>query len=253
MNCAHALRMLDACVDDELDATTAAEVSAHVSTCPACANALVERQNLSMMLKAPALRHASPRGLRDEIVRDIGRTESPRAQLSAPRWWQALVFGATTAVAGVVGGWWLAQSPVTDSLPELAVGRHVESLTTSGPRIDVPSSDRHVIRPWFQGRAEFAPRVRDISAQGFELVGARLDRVGNRQAIVVVYRLREHIIDVYSWRKSQRSALGDRGATSKAIRGFNVVGWDDDDLEMFVVSDADTVETQRFVDAFRES
>ena len=95
------------------------------------------------------------------------------------------------------------------------------------PRIDVPSSDRLVIRPWFQGRAEFSPRVRDISAGGFELVGARLDRIGTHQAIVVVYRLREHVIDVYSWRKSRRSAPGDRGATSKTIRGFNVVGWDE--------------------------
>ena len=84
---------------------------------------------------------------------------------------------------GALGGWWLAQPHLLETYPELVVARHVASLTPTGPRIDVASSDRHEVRPWFQGRLEFAPMVRDLSAQGFDLLGARVERVGDRQAV----------------------------------------------------------------------
>ena len=110
------------------------------------------------------------------------------------------------------------------------------------------SSDRHVVRPWFQGRLEFAPMVRDLSAQGFDLLGARLDRVGDRQAVAVVYRLHSHIINVFSWRATGDSADTEREAT---IRGFHVVTWRDRDMDFAVVSDTDSAELQRFVAAYR--
>jgi anti-sigma factor RsiW len=112
----------------------------------------------------------------------------------------------------------------------------------------VASSDRHEVRPWFQGRLEFAPMVRDLSAQGFDLLGARVERVGDRQAVAVVYRLRKHIINVFSWR-----GPGDVAGTAKeaTIRGFNVVTWTDRDLDFAAVSDTDTAELKRFTDAYR--
>ena len=90
--------------------------------------------------------------------------------------------------------------------------------------------------------------VRDLSPQGFELLGARVDRLGDRQAIAVVYRLHHHVIDVFSWRGNRDFPAAGREAT---IRGFNVVVWSDRDMDYAVVSDTDSAELQRFTAAYR--
>jgi anti-sigma factor RsiW len=248
MNCALALRMLDAYVDGELDAATTAETAEHVASCAACAEVHGQRVALCSTLRMTSLRHAAPPGLRQAILRDIEGTASPEPRSRALHWWQMLVVGGSTAVLGALGGWWLAQPRVLETLPEFAVAQHVASLTPAGPRIDIASSDRHVVRPWFQGRLEFAPMVRDLSAQGFDLVGARLDRLGDRQAVAVVYRLHSHVINVFSWRGRGDPARPEREAT---VRGFNVIVWSDRDMEFAAVSDTDSAELKRFTAAYR--
>lgn len=248
MNCALALRMLDAYVDGELDATTAAEMAKHLASCPACAALHDQRNAMRTALRTTSLRHVAPPGLRQSILRGIERAERPGSASRSPRWWQALALGASTAVFGAFAGWWLAQPRALETLPELAVAQHVASLTLAGPRIDVASSDRHVVRPWFQGRLEFAPMVRDLSAQGFDLLGARVDHLGNRQSVAVVYRLHGHVINVFSWRGRADSAEPEREAT---IRGFNVILWGDRDMAYAAVSDTDSAELKRFTAAYR--
>jgi anti-sigma factor (TIGR02949 family) len=248
MNCALALRMLEAYVDDELDATTAAEMEVHLASCPACTELHGKRAAMKAALRATSLQNVAPAGLRKSILRGIERLEQSGTPSRSLRWWQALVLGSSTAVLGAIGGWWLAQPWAPETLPEVAVSRHVASLTPAGPRIDVASSDRHVVRPWFQGRLEFAPMVRDLSAQGFDLLGARLDRVGDKQAVAIVYRLHSHVINVFSWRASRNSAESEREAT---VRGFHVVTWRDRDMEFAAVSDTDSTELKRFTVAYR--
>jgi anti-sigma factor RsiW len=248
MNCALALRMLDACVDGELDAATAAEMAQHLASCPACTGRHRQREALRSAVPGAALRHVAPPGLRKAILREIEIGERPATASRSLRWWQALALGATTAVVSAIGGWWLAQPSLPETLPESIVARHVASLSPAGPRVDVASSDRHVVRPWFQGRLEFAPMVRDLSGQGFELLGARQDRVGNREAVAVVYRLHNHVINVFSWRRSGDTAQTERSAT---IRGFNCMSWSDLDLEFAAVSDTDGAELKRFIAAYR--
>lgn len=248
MNCALALRMLDAYVDDEVDAATAAEMKGHLASCPACAGLHGQRVAMRTALRAAPLRHDAPPGLRKSILRGIDRSMEPESRPWPVRWWQALALGVSTAVMGALGGWWLAQPHLPAAFPEFAVARHVASLTPAGPRVDVASSDRHEVRPWFQGRLEFAPMVRDLSAQGFDLLGARVDRIGDRQAVAVVYRLHSHIINVFSWRGSADVAVTAREAT---IRGFHVVTWSDRDMEFAAVSDTDSAELKRFTEAYR--
>jgi anti-sigma factor RsiW len=248
MNCTLALRMLDAYVDDELDAATAAELAKHLASCPACTELHQRRVTMRSAVRAAAPRHVAPPGLRKSILRGIENSEGSATASRSFRWWQALVLGASTAVLGALGGWWLAQPSVLETLPETIVARHVASLSPAGPRIDVASSDRHIVRPWFQGRLEFAPMVRDLSGEGFDLLGARLDRVGNREAVAVVYRLHNHIINVFSWRRSGDLATTEREAT---IRGFNCIGWSDGDMAFAAVSDTDSAELKRFTAAYR--
>ncbi len=248
MNCALAVRMLDAYIDDELDAATAAEMTDHVASCPACARLHAQRVAMRSALRSTSLRYAAPAGLRKSIQNQIEKSERQKTPVHSMRWWQALTLAGATAVFGMWGGWWLAQPLAPEALPELAVARHVASLGPAGPRIDVASSDRHVVRPWFQGRAEFAPMVRDLSGQGFELVGARLDQIADQQAVAIVYRLHSHIINVFCWRGRGNVNEGEREGT---IRGFNVAIWSAGDLNLAAVSDTDSSELKRFVAAFR--
>ncbi len=248
MNCALALRMLDAYVDDELDTVTAAEMVEHLASCPACTALYGQRMAMRTAMRAASLREAAPNGLKKAILRDLERARQPPAPRPTVQWWQALLLGASTAVMGAIGGWWLAQPRLLETYPEQVVARHVASLTPTGPRIDVASSDRHEVRPWFQGRLEFAPMVRDLSAHGFDLLGARVERVGDRQAVAVVYRLHNHIINVFSWRGPGDVAGAAKEAT---IRGFHVVTWSDGDLDFAAVSDTDSAELRRFAEAYR--
>ena len=248
MNCALALRMLDGYIDDELDAATAAEMVGHLARVPRARGCTGNASRMRTALRAASLREVAPPGLRKSIVREIEKSAQPRHPPRTVRWWQALALGASTAVMGALGGWWLAQPRLLETFPEFAVARHVASLTPAGPRIDVASSDRHEVRPWFQGRLEFAPMVRDLSAQGFDLLGARVDRVGDRQAVAVVYRLHNHIINVFSWRGTGDVA---HTATEATIRGFHVVTWSDRDMEFAAVSDTDSAELRRFIAAYR--
>lgn len=248
MNCAQALRMLDAFVDGELDAATASEFAAHIATCAACASLHGQRIALRTALRVPALRDAAPKALRADILRHMEREATARPRSRIERGWQVLLLAGACAMAGAFGGWWIAQPPGPELMPEIAVARHVASLHPQGPRIDVASSDRHTVRPWFQGRLDFAPDVRDVSADGFELVGGRIERLAASPAAAIVYRLRNHTIEVFSWRAPAAGRSDERAAT---IRGFNVATWNEGDLAYAVVSDMDHVEMARFVAAFR--
>jgi anti-sigma factor (TIGR02949 family) len=248
MNCALALRMLNAYVDDEVDAATAAEMAEHLAGCSACRRVHEQRLALRQALRTHLPRETAPPDLRKGILRALDALGHPTRPARASRWWQTALVGASTAIAGALGGWWLAQPQSFESLPQYAVAQHVAALSPEGPRIDIASSDRHVVRPWFQGRLEFAPMVKDLSAQGFDLVGARLDRLGDRQAVAVVYRLRRHVVDVFSWRGTPAHPAPEG---ESVIRGFNVVTWSDGDLDFAVVSDADRTELDRFTAAYR--
>src|SRR5438552_6719941 len=128
MNCALALRMLDAYLDDELDAVTATEMAGHLAACPACAALHGQRVAMRTALRAASLREVAPPGLKKSIVREIEKSVQPRSGPRTVRWWQALALGASTAVMGALGGWWLAQPRLLETFPEYAVASHVASL-----------------------------------------------------------------------------------------------------------------------------
>jgi anti-sigma factor RsiW len=240
--------MLDACIDDELDAATAGQVAEHLASCPTCAGLRDQRVAMRSALRTNGLRHAAPPALLTTILRRIQQSEQPAARGQLLHWWQALVLAGSTAVFGALGGWWLAQPRALETVPEYAVTRHVASLAPAGPRIDVASSDRHLVRPWFQGRLDFSPPVRDLSAEGFVLAGARLDHVGGQPAAAVVYRLRGHVINVFSWRVLGNQSEPEREAT---VRGFHVATWSGGDINFAAVSDMDSAELLRFAAAYR--
>ena len=161
-------------------------------------------------------------------------------------WWQALLLAGATGALAVLATAFVLTGPgredAATSLREQLVARHVAALA-SNHLIDVASSDRHVVKPWFQGKVDFAPQVRDLSSQDFALEGARLDQVGGRTAVAVVYRLREHPINLFVWR---RADARDAALDLAIVRGFSVAAWSVGGLDYAAVSDADAGELRRF-------
>jgi len=129
--------------------------------------------------------------------------------------------------------------------PELLVSSHMRALMASQP-VEVASSDRHTVKPWFNGKLPQSPRVIDLAAQGFRLAGGRIDVISLTPAPTLVYRARQHVISLTALPVSLRS----RGPI-RPIDGYNVVEWTDGTLAYWAVSDLAAPELENFAKAFR--
>jgi anti-sigma factor RsiW len=132
------------------------------------------------------------------------------------------------------------------SLADALVSAHVRALM-KGPLVEVPSSDRHTVKPWFAGRVDFAPKVKDLAAQGFPLAGGRVDGVSGRPAAVLAYRHGPHEIDVFVW----VAAAPSPAVTTGMARGYHVARWTEGDLGYAAVSDMDEDELLAFAELVR--
>jgi anti-sigma factor RsiW len=164
--------------------------------------------------------------------------------------WRAMA--ASIALAAMVssGGTWLAlHQPAADPYVEAAIAGHMRALMAPQP-VDVPSSDRHTVKPWFNGRIPQAPRVVDLAQDGFPLVGGRIDVV-ERQAIpTLVYRHRQHLISLTA---TPNPKPGWAARKARTVQGYNLVGWIADGTAYWAVSDLGLGDLEEFARLFRET
>ena len=249
MNCARLNQVLDAWLDGELDHETSADLRRHVSACPSCSALESQRAALTRTLRgAIPYYRASPR-LRSRIAHALEQREPQRALARGPTWWQAAGLAACVALLSALLTYWGTKPAAEDPLREQIVASHVASLAEPQRLIAVDSTERHVVKPWFQGKVDFAPTVKDLSGQGFVLLGARVDHVGDRQAAaVVVYRIRSHVINLFIWRSGADRATLDEMRS----RGFSIATWTEDGLRYSAISDVDPRDLRRFATLVRE-
>jgi anti-sigma factor RsiW len=240
MICVEAEPLLGACLDGELDARTAFSIEAHLSACDKCSAQYRKLELLHEELSAPGLDWSEGADLRP-LRAAIMRRTSP-----AKSWWKpSLVAAAAAALAiALVVPTLLPRKGV--SLDRQIVDNHVRSLM-GGHLLDVPSSDRHTVKPWFQGKLPFAPVTPDLSAEGFVLTGGRLDVIAGRPAAAIVYQSKNHIINV--WMAS--APAGEQKPTASELDGYHVLQWRKDGLEFWVASDLNLPELSKFADLIR--
>ena len=237
--------MLHAYFDGELDAANTQTFEAHLKTCAGCSEALGELQGLRERFSAPELRERAPPALRSRIEAMIdAETVSPRRRsLALLPWGLSGGFGAMAAAFAM-----MALLPSTGALEEQLVADHVRS-TFGAHLVDVGTSDRHTVKPWFNGKVDFAPPVVELADAGYPLIGGRLDYLDRRTVAALVYRRNKHVINVFVWPEDstlRRPALG------RTHEGYSVTHWTARGLQFWAVSDVDPGDLEAFARLFAE-
>ena len=199
MSCDYARTVLHGYLDGELDTTRAAEFERHLEACKECANSLEAGESLRSSLQRSELYECAPASLRKKVRADLDEAtmRPPALQIFAWRW--LAVAAAILIVASVSWYVWPRASTGAASAPFTAaemIDAHIRSLQP-GHLTDVASTDQHTVKPWFAGKLDFAPPVKDFSEEGFPLVGGRLDVLAGRNVAAIVYTRRKHIIYVF--------------------------------------------------------
>jgi anti-sigma factor (TIGR02949 family) len=190
MNCETSLPLLETYLDNELDRADAREVEAHLDTCESCRHALSKLDDVRRALRDSALQYTAPPGLRERIA------STPLSEtVRRPRW---LSYAAACALAFFAGGisMQLWNAPQRGGIAHDVFASHWRALAATSP-IDVVSSDRHTVKPWFAGKVAQTPVVQDFADHGFPLAGGRIDYVGDTRVPVLVYKHGQHVIDVF--------------------------------------------------------
>ncbi|WP_199229625.1 zf-HC2 domain-containing protein [Azospirillum sp. TSO22-1] len=266
MNCQETRHLIDASIDGELDLTTQMALDAHLAGCAACRAMHAGRASLVRRLRAGAERFDMPDALRSRLLATRpGAPAEPAAP--APPWrrpWRWPWSDATVADQGprrtsgpawALGGLSLASAAAAmvltllvvspdhrNQLAEELVAAHVRSLMAEH-LTDIPSSDRHTVKPWFNGRVDVSPPVPDLAEQGFPLAGGRLDYVGGRPVAALVYRRNRHVINLFAWSEPATTP----GAVRLTERhGYALLHWGQPGLAVWAVSDLNRSELEDF-------
>jgi anti-sigma factor RsiW len=235
--CAEMRLKLQADHDGELTSGDAASIAAHILDCPGCAAVQTQLAALSTRLRTETSYHAAPARLREAIHARI----APAAPVLRPRFGRRMSFGAGFALAACLalamvlprGG-----NELTDSI----VASHIRAMQP-GHLMDVASTDQHTVKPWFDGRLDFAPPVKDFAAEGFPLTGARLDYLAGRTVAALTYRRDKHIIDLYVWPGAASLAAAFQDGSHN---GYNVEHWTHDGMVFWAVSDVEAAQLAAF-------
>jgi mycothiol system anti-sigma-R factor len=243
--------MIHGYLDGELDAVRAAEFERHLEQCPECVTALESQESLRSSLQRAELYEKAPAELRQKVLSSLRPAAGP-IPFVAPR--RRAAVAQWLAIAAVLllllySGWrlfpGLGQKNNQTALAAQIVDAHLRSLEP-GHLTDVISTDQHTVKPWFDGKLDFAPPVQDFAADGFPLTGGRLDVVGGRTVAALVYGRRKHFVNVFIWPSNNPDAPPSTGAQ----QGYHWITWQKNGMAYWAVSDtaaADLDELQRLL------
>jgi len=232
--------LIGASLDGELDFHTALRVDEHVSGCRTCSAFLERLQRLSGEIAAADLDWSAEVNLQP-LAASIRRENGDRWWKRAWLWRSALATIAAVTLIAI----FIPARPGSLGEQQI-VDNHVRSLLANH-LVDVRSSDRHTVKPWFQGKLNFSPAVPDLSAKGFALLGGRLDVIAGKQAAALVYKRREHVVNL----SMQPVEGSDQGVEAATIGGFHLLHWRKAGILYWAVSDLNETELREFAELMR--
>ncbi len=250
MDCNTMRTLLDGYIDTELDLVTSLEVEKHLADCPACTLRLENRRTIKEAQQADALYFKAPAGLENRIRVSLRpadqsnwlkalRTNVPLNRAAALLIGMILTVGLLRLIAPV--------GSAGDVLAQEVVAGHIRSLMVDHLS-DVVSTDQHTVKPWFDGKLDFAPVVINLADQGFPLIGGRIDYLDNRPVTALVYQRDKHIINLFIWPSTESSE-----ASTLTIQGYHAINWKAASTTYWAVSDLEEAELQTFAQLIQEN
>jgi anti-sigma factor RsiW len=233
VTCAAAREFLGAHFDGELDPNVEFEIRAHVAACESCTSTLDAYQKRRTMLRESELFYQAPATLEARIRKGLSNQRR-----SVPPWQRWGAVAACLLIACGLGQRLLQHESLTRA-GQQAISAHVRAMIT-GHVSDVVSTDRHTVKPWYNGRLDFSPPVLDLQAQGFPLVGGRIDYLDGKPVAALVYQRRKHVIDLFVAPGTSPRA------ENTELNGFRSRSWTQDGMSFTAVSDLNESELKTF-------
>ena len=250
--------LVQAELDGELGAAEAAALAAHRAECPICEAAAGELMQARAMMRGDLYQPVSE-DVRQRIMASLAAASPARSQSSpvpaarVAQWWRgwrsawwsnSASFGLGAACAAALA-FLLLTPALPPGLTDEIVAGHVRALQP-GHLEDVASEDRHTVKPWFDGKLDFAPPVKDLAAERFPLIGGRLDYLDGRPVAALVYQRDKHIIDLFVW-----PGAGKTSPQTAERQGYNIVHWSESGMNFWAVSDVEMPQLQQFASDWR--
>lgn len=270
MNCRETQELKHAYADGELDLLRSLEIEQHLNGCGACSHAYQNVSELSGALKTAGLYFTAPADLKERVQASLraqmpvaANGQMPSTSLASPRrrfaeptgrrpwyarpWLNLAIPAAAVALIALLLVPMLVRTPAENRLAMEVTSSHVRSLMANH-LTDVASSDRHTVKPWFDGKVDFAPAVIDLAERGFPLVGGRLDYLENRSVAALVYQRNKHFINLFIWPAANETAVPEK---IMARQGYNLIRWNASGMIYWAVSDLNRGELRDFAELIK--
>ncbi len=241
-------------IDGELGTEKATEVERHLESCEACRALVESERRVSVAVRHHGERFRAPAHLKARVLSEVER-RSRRSAWSDFRMlgagWNPVALAASLLLTVTVSSGatvaYLSRSAEESKAPlvQEVVSGQIRSLMADH-LTDVASSDQHTVKPWFNGKLDFSPPVIDLTSEGFPLVGGRLDYLDHRQVAALVYRHRQHLINVFIWPEG-----GEEAPQAAAQQGYNLLYFKHGGMEYWAVSDLNPTDLKEFVLRFQ--
>jgi anti-sigma factor RsiW len=248
MSCEETRLLLEACVDGELDAIRTLRVEEHTEGCPECRSRYDGHKTLHQAIQSQAHYFEAPAHLHARVQNALREAARDQKMASAtPAWpgWRYAAIAAGVAVLAIITAtlvMLLKRPSASELLAQQVVASHIRSLMANH-LMDVASSDQHTVKPWFNGRLDFAPVVKDLASEGFPLAGGRLDYLAGRPVAALLYKRHQHTINLFQW----PSPVSEPNAKTFTIKGYHAIRWAQSGMAYWAVSDLNPAELADFV------
>lgn len=247
MSCQEVCEFVDAYLDQELDVIASSQFDRHLKHCEACRARYEQHQQLRDSVRSNMEYFHPSKEFEQRLRAQLFPAGQGERKASKQEWfagWQpwAVAAGLVGVLLFTAVLFEMAKRPSeSDMLAQQVVSSHIRSLLANHLS-DVISTDQHTVKPWFSGKLDFAPVVRDLASQGFPLAGGRLDYLNDRNVAALVYKRRQHKINLFLW----PSPASDAGPRTLTIKGFNVVHWTHSQMAYWAVSDVSAGDLEEF-------
>jgi anti-sigma factor RsiW len=248
MTCREAGPLLHARLDNELDMAGSASIDLHLSECRTCAAQYAALESLHEEIVAADLAYAPGIALERNLAARFLEEKKSSVRFWTGSWLNASVMAAAAigVIALIVSIPMLRTSSGTDAISAEILDNHLRALQAVH-QVDVPSTDQHTVKPWFQGKTSFSPPVPDLTKDDFILIGGRLEVIHQQPAAAIVYRRRQHVIDLYV----SPSQGPDSKTEVRELGGYHLLHWMQNNMSYWAVSDVDPADLRTFSDLIR--